>query len=84
MRAHILTTLLLFKFEQDKKKDEFNNRPVPLEWQVERYEQVANKRHDEYLKKLEIQVKEAKRQKAEEEKYKQVWSLYSNYFFADL
>ena len=49
---------------------------MPLEWQVERYEKVVNKKHDEYLKKLEIEVKEAKRRKAEEEKYKQVWSLF--------
>ena len=43
---------------------------------MERYEKVVNKKHDEYLKKLEVEVKEAKRRKAEEEKYKQVWSLF--------
>jgi len=64
------------QMEKEKKKEEFNNRPVPLEWQVERYEKVVNKKHDEYLKKLEVEVKEAKRRKAEEEKYKQNMDSY--------
>ena len=49
--------------EKEKKKEEFNCRPVPLEWQVERYEKSVSKQHEEYFKQLEKAQLEQKRQK---------------------
>ena len=44
------------EIEREKKKKELENQPVPLEWQVERYEKEYNKQHDRYLDHLEKTV----------------------------
>jgi len=51
------------EMEKKKKVEEFNNRPVPLEWQVQRYEQTLGKRQEAYMEQLELQAEEARRQK---------------------
>jgi hypothetical protein len=51
------------EMERKKKVEEFNNRPVPLEWQVQRYEQAADKRQEAYLADLERQAEAARHQK---------------------
>ncbi len=52
------------EMEREKKRLEWENRPVPVEWQVERYESGVNRRQEEYIKELEAQAAEAKRRKA--------------------
>lgn len=49
--------------ERKKKIDEYQNRPVPLEWQVERYEKHINKQHQEYLQRLDVEKAEKSRTK---------------------
>lgn len=45
--------------ERQKKKDEAEaGTPVPLQWQVERFEKQFNKRQDEYMKRLQKQADE--------------------------
>ena len=57
------TQITLETFFQEKKKQEFANRPVPIEWKVEAYEKAVNKQQDEYLKSLEREAKRAKEAK---------------------
>ena len=49
------------EMEREKRRQEYENRPVPLEWQVEKYEKGLTRRHEEYLKGLEVQASEARR-----------------------
>jgi hypothetical protein len=50
--------------EKEKKKQEFDNRPVPIEWQVEKYEKKVNKEYEAYMEQLEQKVKLEKERKA--------------------
>merc|ERR1712203_513622 len=45
------------EIEKEKKKKELENQPVPLEWQVEKYEKEYNKKQEQYLEHLERTVK---------------------------
>ena len=54
------------EMEQEKKKEELNNRPVPLEWQVQRFENQFNKKHDEYLAGLQ-RAADAERQRQQQQ-----------------
>ena len=48
------------EIEKEKKRKERENQPVPLEWQVEKYEKEYNKQHDKYLEHLERTVQQEK------------------------
>jgi len=48
------------EIEKEKKKKELENQPIPLEWQVEKYEKEYNKQHDRYMEHLEKTVKQEK------------------------
>jgi len=48
------------EMERKKKQEEYNNRPVPLEWQVERYEKTTGKKRDDYLERLEREAEVAR------------------------
>ena len=48
------------EIEKEKKKKERENQPVPLEWQVEKYEKEYNKQHDRYMEHLEKTVRQEK------------------------
>merc|ERR1719412_372698 len=52
------------EMEKEKKKKELENLPVPLEWQVERYEKEYNKHQEKYLEHLERTVQQQKDNKA--------------------
>lgn len=39
--------------EREKKRQEFENRPVPIEWKVEQMEKSMHSNQDQYLKRLE-------------------------------
>ena len=41
------------EMEREKKKAELEHRPVPLEWQVERYEKSVNQKQEQYIEQLE-------------------------------
>jgi hypothetical protein len=41
------------EMEREKKKVEMEHRPVPLEWQVERYEKSVNQKQEQYIEQLE-------------------------------
>ena len=51
------------EMEKEKKRKEFENRPVPVEWQVERYEREYNKQAEKYMEHLEKTVEQQKRTK---------------------
>ena len=51
------------ELEREKKKVEHANRPIPMEWKVERYEQYLNKKQEDYLKYLEKSRDEARKAK---------------------
>ncbi len=52
------------ELEREKKRQEAENgTPVPLEWQVEKYEKGLNKSHEAYLKRLERESQAARAQK---------------------
>jgi len=46
-------TKVEMEMEREKKKQENEFRPVPLEWQVERYEKSVNRKQEEYIDQLE-------------------------------
>lgn len=46
--------------EKEMKKQENQNRPVPLEWQVERQQKEYNQQYEAYLENLEAYVKSQK------------------------
>merc|ERR1712183_127712 len=48
-----------------KRKKELENQPVPLEWQVQKYEKEYNKKQEQYLEHLERTVKQEKMLKAQ-------------------
>ena len=48
------------EIERRKEIQALENRPVPVEWQVERFEQGLGKAHEQYLSNLELQLKEQK------------------------
>ena len=54
------------EMELQKKKEEYNNRPVPIEWQVERYERGLNKHYDNYMEQLEKQAQMEREMRAAE------------------
>lgn len=54
------------EMEQRRKMEEYENRPVPLEWQVERMEKSMNQNQDDYLKKLERYAEEHRKLKEQE------------------
>ena len=56
------------EMEKKKKKEEYDNRPVPLEWQVERFENQLNKQQDSYLKALEKQAEDERKRKETQQK----------------
>jgi len=50
--------------EQEEKKKEYENRTVPIEWQVEKFQKKVNKEYDEYMTQLEEKVRLEKERKA--------------------
>ncbi len=46
-------TKIELELEREKKKQEMEHRPVPMEWQVERYEKTISKKQEEYIDQLE-------------------------------
>jgi hypothetical protein len=46
-------TKIEMELEREKKKQEMEHRPVPMEWQVERYEKTISKKQEEYIDQLE-------------------------------
>ena len=69
------------EMEKEKKKREFANRPVPIEWQVERYEKQRNKQQEEYFKSLEKSVADAKKAKLQAANNSQQQASSSKYTF---
>ena len=53
------------EIEKEKKRKELENQPVPLEWQVQRYENEYNKQQEKYMEHLEKKVKLDKINKAQ-------------------
>ena len=53
------------EIEKEKRKKELENQPVPLEWQVQKYEKEYNKKQEQYLEHLERTVKQEKMLKAQ-------------------
>ena len=47
--------------EERRRREVEAGRPVPLEWQVERYEKGVEKRQEEYMRQLERRAAEARR-----------------------
>jgi len=50
--------------EKEEKKKEWENRTVPIEWQVEKYQTKVNKEYDAYMTQLEEKVRLEKERKA--------------------
>ena len=50
--------------EKEEKKKEYENRTVPIEWQVEKYQKKVNKEYDAYMEQLEEKVRLEKERKA--------------------
>jgi len=48
------------ELEKEKKKKEHENQPVPLEWQVQRFEKEYNKQQEQYMEQLEKTVQQEK------------------------
>ncbi len=48
-------TRVEIELENEKKKQEFDQRPVPVEWQVERFEKSLNKSMESYYDQLQRQ-----------------------------
>lgn len=61
--------------EKEKKKLEFQNRPVPLEWQVERFEKSVNRQQEQYMQQLEQYRAQEKSKLQEQSNIKQHLSL---------
>lgn len=51
------------EMEKEKKRKERENQPVPLEWQVEKYEKEFNKQQDKYMEHLERTVQQERMNK---------------------
>ena len=50
--------------EKEEKKKEYENRTVPIEWQVEKYQKKVNKEYEAYMTQLEEKVRLEKERKA--------------------
>ena len=53
------------EMEKEKKKKELENQPVPLDWQVERYEKEYNKLQGKYMEHLEKTVQQERANKSQ-------------------
>lgn len=58
-------TRVEIEIENEKRKQEYDQRPVPVEWQVERFEKSVNKSMENYYEQLERQRSLEKKAKLE-------------------